>query len=360
MNRRLLFGKLIPLFTVVLLWIVACQPQSQTTSPTNTGSNQTEGNSIFINAAGATFPLFLYERWFSEYNKENPNIQINYNAIGSAAGIQQIIADTVDFGASDVAMKDEEINKVEKGVILVPTTAGGIAIAYNLPDIKSGLKLSRQVYTDIFLGNITRWDDPKITSINPDLNLPSAPITVIYRADGSGTTAAFTSHLSAISPEWNRKVGSGLSVEWKTGVGIKSNAGVGAQIQQASGTISYIESSYAQQLNLSTAALENKSGQYIQPSTASAAQALSSAAIPDNLRIFIPDPDGKESYPIVTYSWLLAYKNYEDGSKAKAIKDVINWGLTQGQKFSEELGYVPLPAEMVEKAIAAVEMIGNK
>ncbi|MEM7556862.1 MAG: phosphate ABC transporter substrate-binding protein PstS, partial [Cyanobacteria bacterium P01_A01_bin.84] len=260
MNRRLFFQRLLPLFTIVLLWIIACQPPSETSSPTNTNNNQAPASSVFINAAGATFPLFLYERWFSEYNKENPNIQINYNAIGSAAGIQQIIADTVDFGASDVAMSDEQINKVEKGVVLIPATAGSIAIAYNLPDIKSGLKLSRQVYADIFLGNITRWDDPKITSLNLDLKLPSSPITVVYRADGSGTTAAFTSHLSAISPEWEKKVGSGLSVEWKTGVGIKSNAGVGAQVQQALGTISYIESSYAQQLNLSTAALENKAG----------------------------------------------------------------------------------------------------
>ena len=326
--------------------------QLQLMSPTAAQS------SVFLNGAGATFPLFLYQRWFQEYSQTHDDVQINYQPIGSAAGIQQMVSETVDFGGSDIAMTDEQMRQVDRGVVLIPMTSGSVAIAYNLPGIK-GLKLSREVYTDIFLGNIQRWNDPKITTLNPNLTLPNLPITLVHRSDGSGTTAVLTKHLSAISSQWRNRVGSGLNVAWPAGVGIKSNAGVSAQIKQARGAIGYVEYSFAQQLGLSTAALENRAGEYIQPSLAATAKALDTLTLPDNLRAFVTDPKGAEAYPIVTYSWLLAYKNYDDPNKANALREVVLWALTDGQKYSRQLGYVPLSESVVAKAKAAAQAIGS-
>lgn len=314
-------------------------------------------SSVFLTGAGATFPIFIYQRWFQEYSQSHPDVQVNYQPIGSAAGIQQMVSETVDFGGSDIAMTDEEMSKVERGVVLIPMTSGSVAIAYNLPGIE-GLKLSRAVYADIFLGKIKHWNDPKIANLNPNLNLPNLPITLVHRSDGSGTTAVLTKHLSAISSEWETKVGSGLSVSWPAGVGIKSNAGVSAQIQQAEGTIGYVEYSFAQQLDLATAALENHAGNYIQPSLEATAKALDNLTLPVNLRAFVTDPERPGAYPIVTYSWILAYKSYEDPSKAKALQEVILWALTDGQQYSEKLGYVPLSETVAAKAKAAAQMIG--
>jgi phosphate transport system substrate-binding protein len=317
-------------------------------------------SSVFLNGAGATFPLFLYQRWFQEYSQNHQGVQINYQAIGSAAGIQQMVSETVDFGGSDVAMTDEEMRKVDRGVVLIPMTSGSVVIAYNLPNVGSGLKLSREVYTDIFLGNIDRWSDPRIANLNPNLNLPDLPITLVHRSDGSGTTAVLTKHLSAISSQWEEKVGSGLSISWPAGVGIKSNAGVSAQIQQAQGTIGYVEYSFSQQLGLATAALQNRAGNYIQPSLEATANALDNLTLPDNLRAFVSDPEGEDAYPIVTYSWLLAYQTYDDPRKAQVLKEVILWALTEGQQYSEGLGYVPLSETVVEKATAAAETIRSR
>jgi phosphate transport system substrate-binding protein len=257
-------------------------------------------------------------------------------------------------------MTDEEMRKVDRGVVLIPMTSGSVVIAYNLPNVGSGLKLSREVYTDIFLGNIDRWSDPRIANLNPNLNLPDLPITLVHRSDGSGTTAVLTKHLSAISSQWEEKVGSGLSISWPAGVGIKSNAGVSAQIQQAQGTIGYVEYSFSQQLGLATAALQNRAGNYIQPSLEATANALDNLTLPDNLRAFVSDPEGEDAYPIVTYSWLLAYQTYDDPRKAQVLKEVILWALTEGQQYSEGLGYVPLSETVVEKATAAAETIRSR
>ncbi len=355
MLRRFFLNKFFILFTSVILLTVSCQSQPQ--NGINSATSPEVSDFVYLNGAGATFPLFIYQKWFQEYSQQNPNVQLNYQAIGSAAGIQQILSETIDFGASDVAMTDDEIQKVSKGVVLLPMTAGSVVIAYNLPGIDSGLKLSRQVYSDIFLGKITRWNDSQIKALNPDINLPDLPILLVHRSDGSGTTAVFTKHLSAISSEWKNKVGSGLNVQWLAGVAIKSSSGVSAQIQQKAGTIGYLESTYARELNLSTAALENKAGNYIQSQTNTVTEALLSKPIPDNLRIFITDPEGDNSYPIVTYSWLLAYKNYQEPNKAKVLKDVVKWCLNEGEKFAEELGYIPLPKEAVEKVENALKEI---
>ncbi len=339
----------------VALGIKACQ--SQTQLPQSSPGPTVNGTPISLYGAGATFPSFLYLRWFSEYSRQHPNIQISYQPVGSAAGIQQFITNTVDFGASEVTLTDAELAKVSRGAVLIPTTAGSIAVVYNLPGVESGLKLSRQVLPAIFLGQITRWNDPQIADLNPGIKLPDEKIVLIHRSDGSGTTAAFTAHLSAISPEWKEKVGTGLNVAWVAGVGIKDNSGIAAQIQQAAGTIGYVEYAFAKQLKLAIATLQNKAEQYIPLTEESVSKGLASIQLSDDLRGSVPDPDDPAAYPIVTYSWTLAYKRYDDPQKARALKDVLQWGLTEGQKFAAELGYVALPEDVVQKATAAVAQI---
>jgi phosphate transport system substrate-binding protein len=330
-----------------------------TTPENNTTTNTASGASASLTGAGASFPAPLYQRWFAEYNKQNPNVQVTYQSVGSGAGVEQFTQQTVDFGASDVAMTDEEIAGIDRGVVMLPMTAGSIVLAYNLPDLQ-GLQLSRQVYTDILLGKITKWNDPAISAINPDLELPDSDITVVYRSDGSGTTGVFTQHLSTISPEWKEKVGEGKTVQWPVGLGAKGNEGVTAQILQTEGSLGYVEYGYAKQQQIPTASLENKAGNYIAPSSETATQALSAVTLPENLRAFINDPEGEQSYPIVSYTWILAYQNYDDANKLNAFKEVINWSLTEGQSYAEELGYIPLPENVVTKVESALGTIQAK
>ncbi|MBN3957778.1 phosphate ABC transporter substrate-binding protein PstS [Nostoc sp. NMS8] len=316
------------------------------------------GGTVKLSGAGASFPAPLYDTWFTDLNKKYPNLQVDYASVGSGSGVEQFIKGTVDFGASDVAMKDEEIQKVpaDKGVILLPVTAGSIVLAYNLPDVPE-LKLPRAVYADILLGKIKSWDDAQIAKANPGAKLPKQPITVVYRSDGSGTTGVFTKHLSAISPEWKSKIGDGKTVNWPAGVGAKGNEGVTAQIQQTQGSIGYVEYGYAKQNSLKFADLENKAGKFVVASEESASKTLESVALPANLRVFISDPEGADSYPIVTYTWILAYKKYPNAAKAKAIEAAIEYALTEGQKQATSLGYVPLPANVITKVAAAADQI---
>jgi phosphate transport system substrate-binding protein len=315
---------------------------------------------VTLSGAGASFPAPLYQRWFSDFNKANPNVTVSYQSVGSGAGVKQFIASTVDFGASDVAMKDEEIKQVPKGALLLPMTAGSIVLAYNLPDLKTPLKLSRAAVADIFLGKIKKWNDSAIAKANPGVKLPDSAIGIVYRSDGSGTTGVFTKFLSAISSEWKGKVGDGKTVNWPSGTGAKGNEGITAQVQQNKGSLGYVEYGYAKQNGLTFAALENKAGSFIEPSDASAQATLATAKLPENLRAFITDPEGKDAYPIVTYSWLLAYKTYTDANKVKALKAIVNYGLNEGQKVSPELGYVALPDAVVTKVKAAVDSIAVK
>jgi phosphate transport system substrate-binding protein len=333
-------------------------PSGESSAPPSSTPPST-GKSVSLTGAGATFPAPLYQTWFSEYNKQNPNIQVAYQSVGSGAGVEQFMQQTVDFGASDVAMKDEEIAKVPRGVVLLPMTAGSIVFAYNLPGV-TDLQLSRQVYVDILLGKITKWNDSAIAQLNPNATLPDTTINVVYRSDGSGTTGVFTKHLSEISPEWKEKVGEGKTVEWPTGVGAKGNEGVTAQILQTEGSLGYIEYGYAKQQDITTATLENKAGKFVKASSESASKALAAVTLPENLRAFISDPEGEESYPIVSYTWILAYKSYDDPDKLQAFKDVVNWSLTEGQKNAEELGYIPLPDTVVDKVETALGTIQAK
>lgn len=308
-----------------------------------------------LSGAGASFPAPLYQRWAVEYNKANPSVQVNYQSVGSGAGIKQFTAGTVDFGASDAAMTDEEIAKVSKGVVMLPATAGSIVIAYNLPGVKE-LKLSRDAYVGIFLGKITSWDDEIIKKDNPGVTLPSLPINVAYRSDGSGTTFVFTKHLSTISKEFADELGTDKSVDWPAGVGGKGNEGVTALIKQAPGTIGYVEYGYAANNGLSMASLQNKAGEFVAPNEASGAATLASVQLPENLRIWPADPEGKADYPIVTFTWLLLFKDYDD-AKADTLKAFVKWSLTDGQKLSAELGYIPLPEAVVTKTLAALDTV---
>jgi phosphate transport system substrate-binding protein len=312
---------------------------------------------VQLQGAGATFPAPLYQRWIAEYTKGSPDLQINYQGVGSGAGIKQFTQNLVSFGASDAAMTDKEIAAVKQGVVLIPATAGSIVLAYNLPGVEN-LKLSREAYVGIFLGKITKWNDPAITKTNDGVQLPNSAITVCERSDGSGTSFVLTKHLSAISPEFKDKVGEGTSVTWPTGVAGKGNDGVTALIKQNKGAIGYIEYGYAKHNNLPFAALQNKSGEFVTATTESGAATLATTQFPPNLlRAWPSDPDRKDSYPIATFTWLLLYQKYDNTQIGEAVKKFVNWGLTEGQRFSEELGYIPLPKEVVDKCLEALKTV---
>jgi len=312
---------------------------------------------VTLQGTGATFPAPLYQRWFLEYNKLHPDVQINYQALGSGAGVKQFQQGLVNFGASDAAMTDAEMAAVKEGVVLLPMTAGSIVLAYNLPDGPKEVKLSRDAYVGIFLGKITQWNDPMIAKSNPGVTLPDTKITVVTRSDGSGTTFVFTSHLSAISADWKNGPGAGKAVNFPVGVAGKGNPGVTALIKQTPGAIGYVEYGYARQSNMPTALLQNKSGNYVKADLNTGKTALAGVKLPPDLRAWIPDPEGADAYPIVTYTWLLCYKKYQDPKVAETLKAVIEYGLDQGQSYSAQLGYIPLPGNVVTAVKQALNQI---
>lgn len=317
------------------------------------------GSNVSLTGAGASFPAPLYQNWFVELNKKVPELQVNYQSVGSGAGVEQFTAKTVNFGASDVAMTDDEIAAIDKGAILLPMTAGAIVMAYNLPGVEE-LNLTRDAYTNILLGNISNWSDPAIADANPDVELPDMPITVVHRSDGSGTTGVFTKHLSDISPDFASQIGEGKTVEWPTTgnfIGGKGNEGVTAQIQQTEGAIGYVEYGYATNNGLTVAALENASGNFVKPTGESAAATLDAVELPENLRAFITDPEGDNSYPVVTYTWMMVYENYDDPEMAKAVEVMVEYGLNEGQEIAPQLGYVSLPPSVRERVAAAADGI---
>ena len=305
--------------------------------------------------SGASFPFPLYSSWFKDFSRKTPGVTVDFQAKGSGAGIQDLINKTVDFAASDAAMTPEQIAQVPGGVVLLPMTAGEIVLAYNLPGLDKPLRLSRDVYPDIFLGKITNWSDPRIAAANPGVKLPNLPITVVRRSDASGTTFVFTKHLAAISPAFREAVGFGTTVPWPNSdkiVAAPKNDGVTATIKQTPGAIGYIEYGYAKLTRATTALLQNKAGQFVAPGDASGAAALASAELPEDLIAWIDDPKSPESYPIVSFTWLLAYKK-QDPAKAEALRKLVAYGLTEGQKLSDRMGYIPLPQKVIEKVSAA-------
>lgn len=313
---------------------------------------------VRLTGSGASFPAPIYLGWFKNLNKANPHLIVDYQSKGSGAGVQDFLNKTVDFAASDSAMKQEDMDKVPEGVQLLPMTAGEIIVTYNLPGNPVGLKLPRDVYPGIFLGKITRWNDPKIVATNPDIKLPDMPITVVVRADSSGTTAVFTKHLSAISAEFKSTLGEGNTVNWPaTNQFIKSpkNDGVTATVRQTPGAIGYIEYSYAKLAKVESALLQNKEGRFVAPGNS--AETLLAIEIPADMIAWEPDPAGARSYPIVTYTWMIFRKNNGDKAKAKAMRDMVEFGLTEGQRMADALGYIPLPQSVVDRVREAAANI---
>ena len=324
------------------------------------GASAVKAGEMRLVGSGASFPFPLYSTWFKTYSKAEKNVLVDYQAKGSGAGIKDFINKTVDFAASDAAMTDEEMAQVKDGVQLLPMTAGTIVLGYNLPGNPKGLKLSREVYPKIFNAEIKKWNDPLIVKDNPGVNLPDLDITVVRRADSSGTTFVFTKHLSAVSETWANGPGSGTTVQWANSdkiVAAPKNDGVTATIKQTPGAIGYIEYGYANMAKVEMAALQNKAGKFVLPDEKSGAEALSKAVMPADLRVWLTDTDGEGSYPIATYTWMLFYKKYDDPQKAEAVRSLIRYCLTEGQKISDKMGYIPLPKNVVEVVSKASENI---
>lgn len=306
---------------------------------------------VTLNGAGATFPEPLYQRYAAEFAKQNPNIKINYQGIGSSGGIKQFTAGTVDFGGSDAAMTDEQIAAVSKGVILVPTAGGAVSVIFNVPGVDK-LKLSRFTLPGIFTGQIKRWNDPKLVRDNPGVTLPNLPIRLAVRADGSGTTFIFTNHLAAIDASFRKLVGAGTAPKWVASpLKGKGNSGVAGVVKQTAGAIGYVENSFATNGKLETALLQNKKGQFVSPELANANKALSTFKFPSNFRVFEGDPS--DGYPVVGVTWLMIAKEY-DPAKATAIKKFVQWALTSGQKINSSLEYTQIPDAVAKRAIQVV------
>jgi len=314
---------------------------------------------VSLTGAGATFPNPLYQKWLSEYSKLHPNVKIDYQSIGSGGGIKQIKEQTVDFGASDAPMKDEELKSAPGEILHIPTVLGAVVITYNLQGISKPLQFSPEVIADIYLGKIKKWNDPKIAADNPGVTLPTADITVVHRSEGSGTSAVFTDYLSKVSAEWKEKVGAGASPSWPVGIGGKGNEGVTGQVKQTPNTIGYVELAYAVQNNLPAAHIKNVSGNFIEASIDSviAAAADSATSTPEDLRVSITNAPGAKSYPISSYTYLLVYKNQKDAGKGKALVDFVWWGIHDGESFAKELRYAPLPADIVKRAEAKINSV---
>jgi phosphate transport system substrate-binding protein len=311
---------------------------------------------MLINGAGATFPYPIYSKWFNEYAKVDPSVRFNYQSIGSGGGQKQILAETVDFGASDGPMSDENLAKAPGKIFHIPTVAGADVLSYNLPDSPK-LKLDGETVADIFLGKITKWHDPRIAAQNPGVSLPDIGIVVVHRSDGSGTSYIFTDYLSKVSPEWKEKVGKGTSVNWPTGLGGKGNEGVSGQIKQSPGALGYIELAYAKQNKLPYADVKNSSGHYITPSIESVTAALATAEIPDDFRFSMTNPPGADAYPIAGTTWLLVYQQQKDAEKGRKLVEFLKWAYKDGEKMAADLDYAPLPDNVQERVMKRIDEI---
>ena len=312
-----------------------------------------------INGAGATFPYPIYSKWFSEYNKLHSDVQINYQSIGSGGGIQQVTKQTVFFGATDGPMTAEQLQAAPGKIMHFPTVLGAVVPVYNLPSVKAELKFSGPVLADIFLGKITKWNDPAIAKLNAGVTLPASDITVAHRADGSGTTYIWVDYLSKVSPEWKTKVGVATSVNWPTGVGGRGNEGVAGLVTQTPGAIGYVELIYALQNKIAYGAVENAAGEFVKGSVQAVTAAAAAAAtqMPADFRVSITNAPGKGVYPISSFTWLLFYENAKDKAQAKTMVDFMKWALTDGQRYCADLGYAPLPEAVVKLEMAALAKI---
>src|ERR1700688_949663 len=311
-----------------------------------------------LNGAGATFPYPIYSKWFSEYHKLHPEIQINYQSIGSGGGIRQVIAGTVDFGATDGPMTDDQLKEAKIKILHFPTVLGADVPAYNIPGVTAELKFTPEALAGIVLGKITKWNDKAITSVNPGVNLPDKEIIVVHRSDGSGTTYIWTDYLSKVSPEWQNSAGKGTSVKWPIGLGGKGNEGVAGMIRQLPGSVGYVELIYAVQNNISYGSVKNLAGNFVKASLDSVTAAAASAPkMPADFRVSITNAPGKDAYPISSFTWLLIPQQSKDAAKGKILSDFLNWMVTDGQKMTAALSYAPLPEGVVQKEKEAIKQV---
>jgi phosphate transport system substrate-binding protein len=311
---------------------------------------------MMINGAGATFPYPIYSKWFDEYAKVDPSVRFNYQSIGSGGGQKQILAQTVDFGASDGPMSDDNLAKAPGKLLHIPTVAGADVVAYNLPG-NPALKLDADAIAGIFLGQIKKWNDPKITALNAGITLPDQEIVVVHRSDGSGTTYIWTDYLSKISLEWKSKVGTNTSVNWPTGIGGKGNEGVAGQIKQTPGALGYVELIYAVQNKMPYAEVKNAAENFVKPSLESITAALATADIPDDFRFSMTNAPGKDAYPIAGATWLLVYQQQKDAAKGKKLVEFLKWSLTDGEKMAKDLQYASLPESVQQRVLKRIEEI---
>jgi phosphate transport system substrate-binding protein len=311
-----------------------------------------------LNGAGATFPYPMYSKWFSEYNKLHSDIQINYQSIGSGGGIRQVLNGTVDFGATDGPMTDEQLKEAKVKILHIPTVLGADVPAYNIPGVSGEIKFTPEVLANIFLGKIASWNDPAIAKANPGMNLPNQPIIVVHRSDGSGTTYIWTDYLSKVSKDWESSVGKGTSVKWPVGLGGKGNEGVAGQIRQLAGSIGYIELIYAVENKITYGSVQNAGGNFVKASLDGVTEAAASVkTMPADFRVSITNAPGKTAYPISSFTWLLIPVQSKDANKGKILSDFLNWMVTDGQKMTAQLSYAPLPGGVVEKVKAAIKQI---
>ena len=316
------------------------------------------GQTTTLNGAGATFPYPMYSKWFSEYNKLHSDVQINYQSIGSGGGIRQVLNGTVDFGASDGPMTNEQLAQSKTKILHIPTVMGAVVPAYNVPGVSGEVKFKPEALAGIFLGKVLKWNDAAITSANPGVKFPDQPIIVIYRSDGSGTTFIFTDYLSKISKEWASTVGKGTSVKWPNGLGGKGNEGVAGQVRQLGGSIGYVELIYAVENKITYGSVKNAAGNFVKASLDGVTEAAASApAMPADFRVSITNAPGKTAYPISSFTWLLIPEQSKDPKKGKIIADFLDWMVTDGQKMTSQLSYAPLPASVGEKVKAAIKQV---
>ncbi|GBD32462.1 Phosphate-binding protein PstS [bacterium HR33] len=321
---------------------------------------------VTLTGAGATFPNLIYQQWILDYNAANPGVQINYQSIGSGGGIRQFSDGTVDFGATDAPMTDSAIAAAGGNVIHLPTVLGAVVATYNLPGFQDTLRLTPEALSDIFLGNITRWNDPRIAAHNRGAPLPSTPIVVVHRSDGSGTTYVWTDYLSKVSEEWARRVGRGTSVAWPVGLGAKGNEGVMATVTQTPGAVGYVELGYALANRAPAAAIRNRAGVFVSPTieaiTAAARGAMETMGPGTDFRVSLTDPPGADAYPVASFTWVLVRREQSDSLKARALVEFLWWALTEGQKEAARLGYAPLPESLlpwIAERLAAVNVGGR-
>jgi len=311
-----------------------------------------------VNGAGATFPNPMYQKWFSEYHKAHPDIQFNYQSIGSGGGIRQVLAQTVDFGASDGPMTDEQLSQAKTKILHIPTVMGAVVPAYNVPGVSTELKFTPEVLAGIFLGKITTWNDPAIAKANPGISLPNQTIIVVHRSDGSGTTYIFTDYLTKVSSEWANGPGKGTSVKWPVGLGGKGNEGVAGMIRQMQGGIGYIELIYAVQNKIDYGLVKNPGGTFVKASLESVTAAAASVkSMPADFRVSITNAPGKDAYPISSFTWLLIPEKSKEAAKGKILADFLTWMVDDGQKMTAELTYAPLPGNVAEKVKGAIKSV---